>query len=152
MQRLMNAKGQSIKSRMKNILLLFLIAATATHCSKSKESGSGHASIEGDWELKMHRSDPGDGSGTWRDYTGEPAYIVFYPDGTFFDKRRNLFNRYSISGDTITLSNSANSNTFQLAIQELTDNTLSYYYGWPWCGGPSGEKFVRLPRMYPNNN
>jgi hypothetical protein len=152
MQRLMNAKGQSIKSRMKNILLLFLIVATATHCSKSKENDPGYASIEGDWELTMQRADPGDGSGTWHDYTGEPVYIVFHHDGTFFDKRSNLYNRYSISGDTITLSNSANSNTYKLAIQELTETTLSYYYGWPWCGGPSGDKFKRLPRMYPNSN
>jgi len=128
---------------MKNFVLLLLIVATATHCSKSKDA-SGNASLVGMWELKMQRADPGDGSGTWHDYTGEPQHIEFHDDGGFFDGRSNLYNRYSVSGDTITLSNSANSNTFKLAIQELTENTLSYYYGWPWCGGPSGDKFVRL--------
>jgi hypothetical protein len=145
MQRLMNAKGQSINSRMKNILLLFIIVATATHCSKSKGGDSSNASIVGMWELKMQRADPGDGSGTWHDYTGVPQHIEFQPGGIFFDGRSNLYNRYSVSGDTITLSNTVNSNTYLLAIQELTDNTLSYYYGWPWCGGPSGDKFKRLP-------
>lgn len=130
---------------MKNILLLFIIVATATHCSKSKEGGSGNASLVGMWELKMQRADPGDGSGKWRDYTGEPAHIEFQQGGIFFDSRSDLYNRYSVSGDTVTLSNSANSKTWPLAVQELNNNTLSYYYGWPWCGGPTGEKFKRIP-------
>jgi hypothetical protein len=144
MQRLMNAKGQSIKLCMKNILLLFIIVATATHCSKSKSEPE-NGSLVGKWSLTMTRADPGDGSGTWRNYTDETVIIQFEENGTFTDGRRNQFNRYSVQGDTITLSNSANSKTWLMAVQELNNNTLSYYYGWPWCGGPSGEKFKRIP-------
>jgi hypothetical protein len=145
MQRLMNAKGQSIKLRMKNILLLFIIVATATHCSKSKGDEPENGSLVGKWSLTMTRADPGDGSGTWRNYTGETVIIQFNEDGSYTDSRGDVYNRYSMHDSVITLSNSANSETFQLNVQELSFHTLSYYFGGFWCGGPAGEKFKRIP-------
>jgi hypothetical protein len=98
--------------------------------------------------LTEARSDPGDGSGQWRPVEpGVNVEIVFKEDGEFTSTDNgNPFNQYSVSGDSVLLFNRFNNNvSMQLAIQELNGINLSYYYGWPWCGGPTGSKYVRLP-------
>ena len=130
---------------MKNSLLLFLMVATIAGCSKSKDEPSENNSITGSWKLEMTRADPGDGSGKFITYTGDPVFIQFNADGTFTDSRKNDYDRYQVNGDMITLSNSTNSNTYKLSVQELNSSKLAYYFASGfWCGGPSGEQFVRV--------
>jgi len=133
---------------MKNILFLFLMVATIAGCSKSKDDAPENNSITGTWKLEMTRGDPGDGSGKFITYTGDPVFIQFNADGTFTDSRKNDFDRYHVNGDLITLSNSTNSNIYKLSVQKLNASTLAYYFASGlWCGGPSGEQFVRVKPM-----
>lgn len=132
---------------MKNTLLLFVIVATIAGCSKSKDEPPKeiNGSITGMWKLEMTRADPGDGSGGWRNYTGDPVIIEFNTDGTYTDTRSNTYIRYEVNGDLITLYNNTFSSTFRLAVQELNTSTLAYYFGnGGWCGGPAGEQFIKL--------
>jgi hypothetical protein len=130
---------------MKKTLFLLLIVATIAGCSKSKDDTPQSGSIIGSWKLEMTRGDPGDGSGKWTNYTGTSVTIQFYEDGTFTDSRNNAYDRYHVDGDMITLSNSTNSNTWKLSVQELNASRLAYYFASGFfCGGPSGEKFVRV--------
>jgi hypothetical protein len=129
---------------MKQTLLLLLVTIAIFGCKKSKEQGPESDSILGTWQLEMHRADPGDGSGTWRVYDGNPVTITFGADGSFSDSRGNAYNRYSLTGNTITLSNTNNANTFEWLIQERNYSSLVYYLGGFWCGGPTGEKLKRI--------
>jgi hypothetical protein len=131
---------------MRKLLYTLTILASLMACSKSQDDKprEPNKSLVGDWNLYQQRADPGDGSGNWR-RTDVVAAIHFGGDGLYHDSRSEQFNRYTFTQDTITLFNNTNpSVTYKLAVQELNGSTLSYYYGWPWCGGPSGEKFARV--------
>ena len=130
---------------MRKLFYTLIILAGMAGCSKEKEQEpvtEKSEGIAGSWLLTEQRADIGDGRGTWR-HTDVQAAIFFGPEGSYHDTRSTQFNKYTFSKDTITLYNKDNlSVTYKLAVQELNASTLSYYFGWPWCGGPSGEKFI----------
>ncbi|RXK82923.1 hypothetical protein [Filimonas effusa] len=124
------------------LLYIMLAAFLLLSCAKEKEQYSTN-SIVGSWKLIETRNDPGDGSGRFIAAQDE-ATITFTPSGEYNDTRNNLYNRYEmVTNDTVRLSHNLKPTVKLLAIQELTSGTLTYFHGWPWCGGPSGEKFSR---------
>lgn len=134
---------------MKRLLFFVLATVGLAACEKSKSELSGKQAedLMGKWKLSEARSDPGDGSGRWRPVDHDIDIIIeFKSDGSFNSNEiNNPFNRYTVYGDSVSLFNSLNGNIqMPIAIQELNAHLLSYYYGWPWCGGPTGRKFVRL--------
>ena len=128
---------------MKSLCVL-LTALTLLSCSKQKEaSPKVTGEIVGSWKLIETRADPGDGSGKFI-AAQEEATITFSASGAYNDTRNDLYNQYEIvTKDTIRLLHHLRPMVKLLAIQELTSGTLTYYHGWPWCGGPAGEKFTR---------
>ena len=129
---------------MKSILLLVTACCTLIACEKQRVESTDE--LTGKWMLTEQRADPGDGSGQWHPVTiNQVLTIEFKSDGSFESSdNNNIFNRYTLVGDTITLFHSLSNNvSMKLAVQELTTTTLAYYYGWPWCGGPTGSKYTR---------
>jgi hypothetical protein len=128
-------------------LLFFIIATAAFAACEKSNPGKSSSDLTGKWKLTEARSDPGDGSGRWHPVDQDVVVIIeFKTDGSFISNENfNEFDRYTIHGDSVSLFNSLNSSIqMPIAIQELNSQALSYYYGWPWCGGPTGRKFVRL--------
>ena len=130
---------------MQKLLYVLSILAVLSACSKDqeKEPESKYEGIVGTWTLTEMRADPGDGSGKWEKVNFN-ASVIFTPDGSYYNSRGSSYNKYTLINDTITLYNNNNpSDNFKLYVQELNTNTLAYYLGGFWCGGPTGEKFVR---------
>ena len=129
------------------LVVLLLISCAMLACSKeSAESAiqSGSGSLTGTWKMSEMRADPGDGSGKFLP-THLDVTITFTANGAYNDSRDDRFNRYTIlSADTIKLFHNTHQLRMLLAIQELSASGLTYFCNWPWCGGPYGEKFVRL--------
>lgn len=125
------------------VLLLFFCSFLA--CSKKEKVGE-DSPIVGTWQLIELRADPGDGSGKFRPVSTEVT-LTFAADGQYSDSRDQFFNRYElITPDTVKLYRSYTEPVRLLAIQELSGSTLTFYTGWPWCGGPYGERFVRADK------
>lgn len=136
---------------MQKIFTCLLLAGLLAACSKDGEGDQEKdytkcffgPSIGGKWHFYQQRADPGDGSGKWRP-AETAATIEFKANGNFNDSRSNTYTKFEwYHQDSILLSNADKSKTLKLAIQELTNDTFSYYFVVPGCGGPSGEKWVR---------
>ncbi|WP_315815944.1 hypothetical protein [Paraflavitalea speifideaquila] len=126
-------------------LIMVFMACSKDH--KDDPSTAKYEGIVGTWVLSDIRSDPGDGSGTWRK-PEKLNYVFFGPKGLYKDSRNPLFNRYTLTKDTIALYNTANPTSLhKLAVQQLNADTLTYYFGWPWCGGPTGDRFLRFSEI-----
>lgn len=138
---------------MQKIFTCLLLAGLLAACSKDSNSDGEEKNgpiicwfgpnMEGKWLLYQQRADPGDGSGKWRP-AETAATLEFKANGSFSDSRSNTYTKFEwYHPDSILLQSADKTKSYKLAIQQLTNDTLSYYMGWPWCGGPSGEKWVR---------
>jgi hypothetical protein len=134
---------------MKKLLPLLLCLISFSACEKENDKSCEEpGDLVGKWKLTEIRSDPGDGSGRWQSVGFALNIIIQFKQDGSFESTENAtpFDRYSVAGNMVSLYNSLDSSgvNMPLSIQELTEESLAYYYGWPWCGGPTGRKFTRL--------
>lgn len=145
---------------MKSCIAVLSVLVCVCACSKQvSEEATGPAvcpvyvspklveeALAGSWNMVEQRADPGNGSGSWHQTNNHE--VITFDKGVYSSTNTTVpYNRYRITAlDTIELYNTTQSNTRKLAIQLLNKDSLTYYEGWPWCGGPSGSKFVRIAK------
>ncbi len=133
---------------MKKAFAFFTVTTMIFACSKQEIKEeiaiclTPPTELSGNWKVIEMRADPGDGSGKF--IPTSQQFSISFNNGVYTDTRNTDFNRYRfIAQDTIDLYHSVTANKKQLALQQLTSSTLTYYCNWPWCGGPYGEKFIK---------
>ncbi|WEK35097.1 MAG: hypothetical protein P0Y53_21620 [Candidatus Pseudobacter hemicellulosilyticus] len=119
-------------------------------CSKKDEDKNAllnYDPLVGTWKLSEVRADPGDGSGTFLPTT-IAATITFSENGEYTDSRTEAYTRYKMIGtDSIFLYHHEQAQASVLAIQQQTVYSLTYFVAGMYCGGPYGEKLVRVKQI-----
>ena len=73
----------TLKSSMKNLILLLLTFIAIASCNTSDDAGNlQDYDLEGTWKLTANLADPGDGSGTFQTVNSNKT-ITFNSDGTY---------------------------------------------------------------------
>lgn len=129
---------------MFKLLLPVLLVLTGLTQSCSKKSTAHGGELVGKWKQTEYLIDPGNGSGTWQPYQGEPTFLTFKADGTV-EYNRPVFtmqdyDRYSIIevGKMWLLSSSGDSAQHSYSIE---NNRLTIGLR---CIEPCGARFERV--------
>lgn len=131
--------------------ILIGLALFALSCTKNKEQpNTPESGIVGEWTLTAFRADPGDGSGRFIPVEELQApglqniKLNFEADGRLSGGIDPIYNRYEWkTSDTIRVFHTDNNVSQLWAVQSLSGNRFTFYFGWPWCGGPSGQEYTR---------
>jgi len=98
---------------MRFILMAFFITVLIASCTPEKDIYNGKFIISGKWIATQRWSSPGNGGSWYNLPLAEKFTVEFKADSSFsysanFPKADSLFNRYSISGNSVIMSSSLN--------------------------------------------
>jgi hypothetical protein len=128
------------------LCLALMMAIVSMACRKdSKKQNEDPSGITGfNWQLVANFNDPGNGSGTWQNYTGPYLFLrlnsngrVQADNGTF----PSSFNTYSILSDsTISFTNALTGASSEFMYAHTTGELIL----WGPCREACGQKFARV--------